>query len=74
VWVKGPASLAPVAPFPVERNYPDAIALLSTQLLELIRDGRSVAEIMDIGRTILGRNQDMDGIPELVTEVQVEGT
>lgn len=58
----------------VRLNYPEAIALLATQLLELIRDGRSVAELMDIGRTILGRYQVMDGIPELVTEVQVEGT
>lgn len=55
-------------------NYPEAVALLATQLLELIRDGRSVAELMDIGRTILGRHQVMDGVAELVTEVQVEGT
>src|SRR5258705_2774836 len=58
----------------VRLNYPEAIALLATQILELIRDGRSVAELMDLGRTILGRHQVMDGIPELVTEVQVEGT
>ena len=55
-------------------NYPEAVALLATQLLELIRDGRSVAELMDIGRTILGRYNVMDGVPELVDEVQVEGT
>src|SRR4026209_677965 len=55
-------------------NYPEAIALLATQLLELIRDGRSVAELMDIGRTMLGRYQVMDGVPELIAEVQVEGT
>lgn len=55
-------------------NYPEAVALLAAQLLELIRDGRSVAELMDLGRTILGRYQVMDGVPELVTEVQVEGT
>ena len=58
----------------VRLNYPEAVALLATQLLELIRDGRSVAELMDIGRTILGRHQVMDGVPELVGEVQVEGT
>ena len=58
----------------VRLNYPEAVALLATQLLELIRDGRSVAELMDVGRTILGRYQVMDGVPELVTEVQVEGT
>jgi urease subunit gamma/beta len=55
-------------------NYPEAVALIATQLLELIRDGRAVAELMDIGRTILGRYQVMDGVPELVAEVQVEGT
>src|SRR5215475_11499960 len=58
----------------VRLNYPEAVALLATQLLELIRDGRSVAELMDLGRTFLGRRQVMDGVPELVTEVQVEGT
>jgi len=58
----------------VRLNHPEAVALLATQLLELIRDGRSVAELMDLGRTMLGRHQVMDGVPELVTEVQVEGT
>jgi urease subunit gamma/beta len=58
----------------VRLNVPEAIALIATQLLELIRDGRSVAELMDLGRTLLGRHQVMDGVPELVTEVQVEGT
>lgn len=58
----------------VRLNYPEAIALIATQLLELIRDGRSVAELMDLGRTFLGRNQVMAGVPELVAEVQVEGT
>ncbi|MBA2539314.1 MAG: urease subunit gamma [Deltaproteobacteria bacterium] len=58
----------------VRLNYPEAIALIATQLLELIRDGRRVAELMDLGRTLLGRYQVMDGVPELVTEVQVEGT
>lgn len=58
----------------VRLNYPEAVALIATQLLELIRDGRSVAELMDLGRTVLGRYQVMDGVPELITEVQVEGT
>lgn len=58
----------------VRLNYPEAVALIATQLLELIRDGRSVAELMDIGRTFLGRRQVMPGVPELVDEVQVEGT
>src|SRR5881275_1273222 len=55
-------------------NYPEAIALIATQLLELIRDGRSVAELMDLGRRVLGRSQVMPGVPELIAEVQVEGT
>ena len=58
----------------VRLNYPEAVALIATQLLELIRDGRSVAELMDIGRTMLGRRQVMPGIPALIPEVQVEGT
>lgn len=55
-------------------SYPETVALIATQLLELIRDGRSVAELMDVGRTILGRRQVQGGVPELVEEVQVEGT
>ncbi len=55
-------------------NYPEAVALIATQLLELIRDGRSVAELMDLGRRLLGRSQVMEGVPEMVAEVQVEGT
>jgi urease subunit gamma/beta len=50
------------------------VALIATQLLELIRDGRSVAELMDLGRRLLGRAQVMAGVPELIDEVQVEGT
>jgi urease subunit gamma/beta len=55
-------------------NYPEAVALLATQLLELIRDGRSVAELMDLGRRMLGRAQVMPGVAEMILEVQVEGT
>jgi urease subunit gamma/beta len=55
-------------------NYPEAVALLATQLLELIRDGKSVAELMDLGRRMLGRAQVMAGVPEMIREVQVEGT
>lgn len=55
-------------------NYPEAVALIATQLLELIRDGRSVAELMDVGRRILGRAHVMDGVAEMLSEVQVEGT
>jgi urease gamma subunit/urease beta subunit len=56
-------------------NYPEAVALLSAQLLELIRDGdRSVAELMDVGRRMLGRRQVLPGVAGLIHEVQVEGT
>jgi urease subunit gamma/beta len=55
-------------------NYPEAVALIATQLLELIRDGRSVVELMDLGRRILGRAQVLAGVPEMIREVQVEGT
>ncbi len=55
-------------------NYPETIALLATQLLELIRDGRSVAELMDLGRRMLGRANVMPGVGAMIHEVQVEGT
>jgi len=55
-------------------NYPEAVALISAQILELVRDGRSVAELMDLGRRMLGRAQVLPGVPELIAEVQVEGT
>src|SRR5688572_28775211 len=55
-------------------NYPEAVALIATQLLEFIRDGRTVAELMDLGRQLLGRADVAEGIPEMIDEVQVEGT
>ena len=55
-------------------NYVEAVALIATQLLEFIRDGRSVAELMDLGRRFLGTRDVLDGIPDMVDEVQVEGT
>lgn len=55
-------------------NHPESVALIATVLLEFIRDGRSVAELMDLGRQLLGRNQVMSGVPELIYDVQVEGT
>jgi len=55
-------------------NYPEAVALISSQVLEFIRDGRTVAELMDLGRQLLGRADVMDWVPEMITEVQVEGT
>ena len=58
----------------VRLNYPEAVALIATQLLEFIRDGRTVAELMDLGRQLLGREDVADGIAEMLDEVQVEGT
>lgn len=55
-------------------NHPEAVALIATQVLEFIRDGRSVAELMDLGRQLLGRRQVIAGVPEMIPEVQVEGT
>jgi len=55
-------------------NHPEAVALIATQLLELIRDGRSVAELMDLGRQLLGREDVLDGVADMIDEVQVEGT
>jgi urease subunit gamma/beta len=58
----------------VRLNYPEAVALISTQVMEFIRDGRTVAELMDLGRQLLGRTDVMDQVPEMIVEVQVEGT
>jgi urease subunit gamma/beta len=58
----------------VRLNHPEAVALIATQLLEFIRDGKSVSDLMDLGRDFLGRNQVMSGVPEMIAEVQVEGT
>jgi len=55
-------------------NHPEAVALITAELLEGIRDGRSVSELMDYGSTILGRDEVMEGVPEMLGEVQVEGT
>ena len=55
-------------------NYPEAIALISSQLQEAARDGRSVAELMQFGATILSRNDVMEGIPEMIDEIQIEAT
>ncbi len=58
----------------VRLNHPEAVALIAMQILEFIRDGRTVAELMDLGRQLLGRADVMDSVAELVHEVQVEGT
>ena len=55
-------------------NYPEAVALIAAQILEFIRDGRTVSELMDVGRRLLGRDDVMEGVPEMIEEVQVEGT
>lgn len=55
-------------------NYVEATALIATQLLEFIRDGRSVADLMDLGRRLLGRADVLEGVAEMIDEVQVEGT
>ena len=55
-------------------NHPEAIAILSTFVLEGAREGRSVADLMDAGRRVLSRDDVMDGVAELVPEVQVEAT
>ena len=58
----------------VRLNHPEAVALIATQLLEFIRDGRTVAELMDLGRQLLGRSDVADGVADMIDEVQVEGT
>lgn len=55
-------------------NYPEAVALITAEILEQIRDGRTVAEVMRVGRQILTADAVMDGVPEMITEIQVEGT
>ena len=58
----------------VKLNYPEAMAYISCALMEGARDGKSVAELMSYGRTLLGRDEVMEGIPEMIPEVQVEAT
>ena len=55
-------------------NQPEAVALLTSFVLEGARDGRSVTDLMDEGRRVLGRADVMDGVPELIPDVQVEAT
>jgi urease subunit gamma len=55
-------------------NYPEALAFITAEILEGIRDGRSVSELMAYGMTILARNDVMEGVSEMLEEVQVEGT
>src|SRR5207237_10446373 len=58
----------------VKLNYPEAVALSASELMEGARDGRSVADLMGFGKTILGRTDVMDGVAEMIPEVQIEAT
>ncbi|HAG95920.1 MAG: urease subunit gamma [Pseudomonadales bacterium] len=55
-------------------NYPEAVALISFEIIEGARDGKTVAELMDYGRTLLTRDDVMDGVAEMIHDVQVEAT
>lgn len=55
-------------------NYPEAVAYISMQLMEMARDGRSATELMSAGRQLLTRTDVMDGVPEMVSSVQIEAT
>ncbi|HEX3621299.1 MAG TPA: urease subunit gamma [Acidimicrobiales bacterium] len=55
-------------------NYPEAVAVVTSYVLEGARDGRSVVDLMDAGRSVLGRADVMEGVPEMIAEVQVEAT
>ena len=55
-------------------NYPEAVAFISAAILEGARDGRTVAELMSFGKAVLGRTDVMDGVPEMIPEIQVEAT
>jgi urease subunit gamma len=55
-------------------NYPEAVAYISMEIMEGARDGRTVAELMGYGKTLLSADQVMEGVPEMIDEVQVEAT
>ena len=55
-------------------NYPEAVALVSAAIMEGARDGRTVAELMSFGTSVLTRAQVLDGVPEMIPEIQVEAT
>ena len=58
----------------VKLNYPECVALISAAIMEGARDGRTVAELMSAGTQVISREEVMDGVPELIHEVQVEAT
>jgi urease subunit gamma len=55
-------------------NYPETVAIITSEIMEGARDGRTVADLMSYGATLLTRNDVMDGVPEMIHEVQVEAT
>ena len=55
-------------------NHPESVALIAAAILEGARDGRTVAELMSFGSTILGRDDVMEGVPEMIPDIQVEAT
>jgi urease gamma subunit len=55
-------------------NHPEAVALITAEILEGIRDGRTVSDLMAFGMTVLTRDDVMEGVPEMIEEIQVEGT
>ena len=55
-------------------NHPEAVALIASEILEEIRNGKTVAELMRLGRTILTADDVMEGVPEMIPDIQVEGT
>jgi urease subunit gamma len=58
----------------VKLNYPEAIAYISCELMELARDGNSVAKVVSLGKSLLNRNDVMEGIAEMIVEIQIEAT
>jgi urease subunit gamma len=58
----------------VKLNYPEAVAYISAAIMEGARDGRTVADLMSHGATLLARGQVMEGVPEMIPEIQVEAT
>lgn len=58
----------------VKLNHPEAIAIITAEIMEGARDGRSVSELMSFGTTIVKRSEVMEGVPEMIHEVQVEAT
>ena len=55
-------------------NYPEAVALIAAAIMEGARDGRTVAELMSYGNTVLSRDEVMEGVPEMIPDIQVEAT